>query len=153
MSRSALPTTTIEPAGGKQIRLLIIEDDNVHRMIIRRFATTLGFFIAEANSYESAVAAFDANPFDCITLDLSIRAHSGTDVLCYLRDIGCRIPVLIISGADEGKRSETASFAETMHFTVLHVMKKPLDLHALQQALEKLKTFVHVNGDVHYSLG
>ena len=38
-------------------------------------------------------------------------------------------------------------FAELMNFKVLHVMKKPLDLQALQQALEKLKTFVSINGD------
>lgn len=147
MSRPASPRTRIEPAAQRQIRLLIIEDDNVHRMIIKRFAIALGFDIAEATSYESTVALFDANPFDCVTLDLSIRARSGIDVLCHLRDIGCRVPVLIISGADEGKRSETAQFAELMNFKVLHVMKKPLDLHALQQALEKLKTFVSISGD------
>jgi DNA-binding response OmpR family regulator len=147
MSRPASPKTRFESAERRQVRLLIIEDDNVHRMIIKRFATALGFDIAEATSYESTVALFDTNPFDCITLDLSIRARSGIDVLCHLRDIGQRVPVLIISGADEGKRSETAQFAELMNFKVLHAMKKPLDLHALQQSLEKLKTFVHISAD------
>jgi CheY-like chemotaxis protein len=147
MPRSASPKTRIAAAEQRQVRLLIIEDDNVHRMIIKRFATALGFDIAEAASYESTVASFAAEPFDCVTLDLSIRARSGIDVLRHLRDIGCRIPVLIISGADEAKRSETAQFAELMNFKVLHVMKKPLDLQALQQALEKLKTFVSINGD------
>ncbi len=147
MLKSASPKTKIEAAEQRRVRLLIIEDDNVHRMIIRRFATTLDFDITEANSYERTIAMFDANPFDCITLDLSIRAHSGIDVLCHLRDIGQRVPVLIVSGADEVKRSETAQFAELMNFKVLHVMKKPLDLHALQQALEKLKAFVHIGGE------
>jgi CheY-like chemotaxis protein len=147
MSRTASPKTRIETAERRRIRLLIVEDDNVHRMIIKRFAAALNFDIAEATSYESTVALFDADQFDCITLDLSIRARSGIDVLCHLRDIGRRVPVLIISGADEGKRSDTAQFAELMNFKVLHVMKKPLDIHALQQALEKLKTFVAVSGD------
>ncbi len=147
------PDTKIEAPGRRQVRLLIIEDDNVHRMIIRRFAATLGFDITEANSYESTIARFHTDPVDCITLDLSIRAHSGIDVLCHLRDIGCRVPVLIISGADEGKRSETVQFAELMNFKVLHVMKKPLDLHALQQSLEKLKAFVHINDEGRSSVG
>lgn len=148
MSKPASPKMRIEPAERRQIRLLIIEDDNVHRMIIKRFAAALDFDIAEATSFESTVALFEANAFDCITLDLSIRARSGIDVLCHLRDIGQRVPVLIISGADEGKRSETAQFAELMNFKVLHAMKKPLDLHALQRSLEKLKTFVHISADM-----
>jgi len=148
MSRSAAPKTKAEPAEQRRIRLLIVEDDNVHRMIIKRFAMALDFDIAEATTYESTVELFDSDPFDCITLDLSIRARSGIDVLCHLRDIGRRVPVLIISGADEGKRSDTAQFAELMNFKVLHVMKKPLDLHALQQALEKLKTFVAISTDM-----
>lgn len=149
MSTSALSKTKLETDDQDQIKLLIIEDDNVHRMIIKRFASALGFVIAEASTYESAIALLDDGRFDCITLDLSIRARSGVDVLCHLRKIGCRIPVLIISGANETKRSETAVFAEAMNFTVLHVMKKPLDLHALQEALAKLKTFVHISNDVH----
>lgn len=148
MSRAALSDPHMAFAKQNQIKLLIVEDDNVHRMIIKRFAAALGFAIAEAATYERAIALFDEELFDCITLDLSIRSHSGLDVLCHLRDIGCRVPVLIISGADDGKRSESVLFAQSMHFTVLHVMKKPLDLHALQEALAKLKTFVHINGDI-----
>ncbi len=147
MLSSASPETRAEPAARRRIRLLIIEDDNVHRMIIKRFAAALGFDIAEANSYQGTVALFETQRFDCITLDLSIREHSGIEVLCHLRDIGRRLPVLIVSGADEGKRSDTAQFAELMNFKVLHVMKKPLDLYALQQALEKLKTFVSIGDE------
>jgi CheY-like chemotaxis protein len=148
MSTSAPPTTMVEPTSPELTRLLIIEDDDVHRMIIKRFSLNLGFTVAEADTYERAKAQLDADQIDCITLDLSIRAHSGVDVLCHLRKIGRRIPVLIISGSDEGKRSETAQFAESMNFKVLHVMKKPLDLQALQNALATLKTFVYVNSEV-----
>jgi len=145
MSRMALSNAPADAAEQGRIKLLIIEDDNVHRMIIRRFATALGFDIAEASSYERAVMLFDEQQFDCITLDLSIQNHSGIEVLRYLWSIGRKIPVLIISGADQAKRAETALYAESMKFDILHVVKKPLDLKALQDALAQLKVFIELS--------
>ena len=140
MSRSALRTASAEALNPVKIKLLIIDDDNVHRVIIKRFAKLLDFEIAEAGSYERAVLLIDQESFDCITLDLSLEARDGMDVLRHLWHHGRRVPVLIISGADDAKRSESTMQAELMKFNVLHVVKKPLDLQALRQALTKLKS-------------
>ncbi len=145
MSRMALSNPPAEAAEPGRIKLLIIEDDNVHRMIIRRFAVALGFDVAEASSYERAITLFDEGQFDCITLDLSIESHTGIEVLRYLWGIGRKIPVLIISGADQTKRAETALYAESMKFDILHVVRKPLDLKALQEALRQLKAFIELS--------
>lgn len=145
MSRSALPNFPSNTAEQERIKLLIIEDDNVHRMIIKRFAAALGYDVAEAGSYERAIELFATKQFDCITLDLSIETHSGIEVLKYLWNIGRRIPVLVISGADQAKRAETALYAESMKFDILHVLRKPLDLKSLQDALAQLKLFVELS--------
>jgi CheY-like chemotaxis protein len=139
MSRSALRTANAEALKPGRIKLLIVDDDNVHRVIIKRFAKLLDFEIAEAGSYERAVQLIDQETFDCITLDLSLQAHDGMEVLRYLWHNGRKIPVLIISAADDIKRSESTMQAELMNFNVLHVVKKPLDLQALRQALSQLR--------------
>lgn len=144
LSRSALANPPAAAAGPAAIKLLIIEDDNVHRMIIKRFAAALGFDIAEAGSYENAIMLLDEQKFDCITLDLSIRNHSGLEVLRHLWDTGHKVPAIVISGADEAKRSETTMYADSMQFDILHVMRKPLDLKALQEALAQLKAFIEL---------
>lgn len=149
MSRSALPQTQDDAGKQARIKLLIIEDDHVHRMIIKKFAAALDFDIAEAATYERAIMLFGQGRFDCITLDLSLQSHNGTEVLRHLADIGCKIPVLIISGAEDAQRAETAFYAETMKFDILHVVKKPLDLKALKEALTKLKSFVELYGECH----
>jgi CheY-like chemotaxis protein len=146
MSRSALRTENAEALKPGRIKLLIVDDDNVHRVIIRRFAKLLDFEIAEAGSYESAVLLIGQESFDCITLDLSLQARDGMEVLRYLWHNGRRIPVLIISAADDAKRSESTMQAELMNFNVLHVVKKPLDLQALRQALIQLRLIAEFDG-------
>ena len=145
MSRMASSNAPADAAVHDRIKLLIIEDDNVHRMIIKRFAVALGFDVAEAGTYESAITLFGEQRFDCITLDLSIQSHSGIEVLRYLWDVGRKIPVLIISGADQAKRAEAALYAESMKFDILHVVRKPLDLKALQEALAQLRAFIQLH--------
>ncbi|HTZ00770.1 MAG TPA: response regulator [Xanthobacteraceae bacterium] len=147
MSRSALRTENAEALKPDRIKLLIVDDDNVHRVIIKRFAKILDFDIAEAASFDRAVLLIDQEHFDCITLDLSLDARDGMDVLRHLWHNGRLIPVLIISGADDSKRSESTMQAELMRFNVLHVVKKPLDLQALREALTKLKSIVEFQGD------
>lgn len=146
MSKPELQKASAHPHGHDRTKLLIIEDDTVHRMIIKKSATALGFQISEADSYDRAIALFAHHKFDCITLDLGLPAHSGLDVLRQLWNIRCKIPVLIISGADESDRTQTMGFAEVMNIDVLHIVKKPLDLRALNAALNKLKVHAEING-------
>lgn len=117
-------------------------------MIIKKFAAELGFEIAEADNYELATTLIERHAFDCLTLDLGLQSHTGLDVLRHLWNVGYKVPILIISGADDAKSAETVGFAEFMSFKVLQVMKKPLDLKALKSALGTLKVFSEINGQV-----
>ena len=51
-------------------RLLVIDDDTLHRMVICRVAAKAGYIPAGAPTYEEAAKLAQANTFDCITLDL-----------------------------------------------------------------------------------
>ena len=145
MSGPALLETRVGAVKPHRSKLLIIDDDNVHRMIVRKFAAELHFDVSQAGSLEHAIALLDKEPFDCITLDLSLHAEEGINILRHLWSGGRKIPVLIISGADEEKRAHTTRHAEAMNFQVLHVVKKPLDIKALRQALAELRYFVEIN--------
>jgi len=145
MSGPALLETRVAAVRPHRSKLLIVDDDTVHRMIIKKFAAELEFEVVQAGSFEHAIAFLDREPFDCITLDLSLHADEGIDILRHLWKDGRRMPVLIISGADEERRSHTTRHAEAMNFQVLHVVKKPLDIKALRQALAELRYFVEIN--------
>jgi len=83
------------------LRLLVVDDDNLHRMIICRVASKAGFAPAGAATYEEAVQLSQDNTFDCITLDLSLGEHAGIEILRHLWVIGCKAPIIIVSGCDD----------------------------------------------------
>lgn len=120
-------------------RLLVIDDDHLHRMIICRVAAKAGYVPVAAASYEEAAQLAQDNSFDCITLDLSLGAHAGVELLRHFWVIGCKAPVIIISGADDTVCRETVRVAKSLKFEVVESVPKPVDLSLLRYSLERLK--------------
>jgi two-component system, chemotaxis family, chemotaxis protein CheY len=126
-----------EPA---QPRLLVIDDDTLHRMIICRIAAKAGYSPAGAATYEEAARLMQENSFDCITLDLSIGAYGGSDMLRHLADIGCKAPIIVVSGSDGATCRETVRVAQTLDLDIWETIPKPVDLVLLRFWLDRLKT-------------
>src|ERR1700716_2328326 len=83
------------------VRLLVIEDDPSICRLIEKLGEKAGFTAANARSFEDAARLLRANEFDCITLDLLIGAKTGVAVLRSLADMGCRAPIIVISGSQQ----------------------------------------------------
>jgi ActR/RegA family two-component response regulator len=62
-------------------RLLVIDDDNLHRMIICRAAAKAGYLPAGAASYDEATKLARETAFDGIRLDLSLGNRAGSEML------------------------------------------------------------------------
>ncbi len=120
-------------------RLLVIDDDNLHRMIICRVAAKAGYLPAGAATYDEAVALVREGAFDCITLDLSLGDHAGVELLRHLWVIGCKVPVIIVSGCDDATCGETEKVAESLKVNVWESIPKPVDLAVLRESLDRLK--------------
>jgi two-component system, chemotaxis family, chemotaxis protein CheY len=120
-------------------RLLVIDDDNLHRMIICRAAAKAGYLPAGAATYDEAVKLAQETAFDCITLDLSLGERAGVDMLRHLWVIGCKAPVIIISGCDNETCNESAKVAESLKLNVWESIPKPVNLATLRASLDRLK--------------
>jgi two-component system chemotaxis response regulator CheY len=120
-------------------RLLVIDDDNLHRMIICRAAAKAGYLPAGAATYEEAVKLAQQTAFDCITLDLSLGEHAGVDMLRHLWVIGCKAPIIIVSGCDDQTCDESVKVAESLKLNVWESIPKPVNLATLRDSLERLK--------------
>jgi|SRR5579862_6675314 len=120
-------------------RLLVIDDDNLHRMIICRAAAKAGYLPAGAATYDEAVKLFQGAAFDCITLDLSLGEHAGVEMLRYFWVIGCELPIITISGGDDATRSERGRIAQSLKLNIWESMAKPVDISVLRASLERLK--------------
>jgi two-component system, chemotaxis family, chemotaxis protein CheY len=120
-------------------RLLVIDDNHLHRLIICRVAAKVGYVTVEAEGYEEAAKLLGEGEFDCITLDLSLGAHAGVEMLRHLWKIGCKVPIIIISGCGLAVAQETAHFARSLRLNVRESVPKPVDLGLLRYSLERLR--------------
>ena len=87
-------------------RILVVEDEPQLRGILRLYLEREGHRVTDAGDGASALAAFDADPFDLVILDLMLPGMQGETVLEALRDAG-QVPVLITSA----KRSDADRIA------------------------------------------
>jgi len=121
------------------LRLLVIDDDDLHRMIICRTGAKAGFVPAGSDSYEEAADLVQHTAFDCITLDLSLGEHAGVEMLRHLWTIGSKVPVIIVSGCDDATCRETLSVAKSLNLNIWEAVHKPVDLAMLRESLERLR--------------
>ena len=120
-------------------RLLVIDDDKLHRMIICRAADKAGYAPAGAATYEEAQKFTQDTAYDCIALDLSLGPHAGVEILHHLRSIGCKAPIIIISACDSATSAETMKLARSLNLQVCETIPKPVDLAVLHSWLGRLK--------------
>jgi two-component system, chemotaxis family, chemotaxis protein CheY len=120
-------------------RLIVIDDDNLHRMIICRVAAKAGYAPAGAATYDEAAKLLQENSFDCMTLDLSLGQHAGVELLRHAWVLGRKMPIIIISGSDDSSWREAIKVAESLKLNVWQAIPKPVDLGVLRHWLERLK--------------
>jgi DNA-binding response OmpR family regulator len=120
-------------------RLLVIDDDHLHRLIICRVAAKTGYVASEAASYEEAARFVQETTFDCITLDLSLGPHAGVELLRHLWVIKCKVPIIIISGSDDATCKETMRVGKSLNLNIWEWIPKPVDLSVLRHSLEQLR--------------
>jgi CheY-like chemotaxis protein len=120
-------------------RLLIVDDDRVHRMVISRIARQAGYEVDEAATYEAALRLMGEGSHACVTLDLSLGEHGGLDVLQHLAQIGFAAPIIVVSGSDDTVRQEALIVAQRLGVNVCGAFGKPMNLSHLRILLSEIR--------------
>jgi DNA-binding response OmpR family regulator len=85
-------------------RVLVVDDDDAVRLLVRRALEREGLRVEEAPDAARALQAFETTPWDLVVLDVSLPDLSGLDLLRQLRVVG-DVPVIMLSGrGDEADR-------------------------------------------------
>ncbi|RMF77361.1 MAG: response regulator, partial [Nitrospirae bacterium] len=85
---------------GEGRRILLVDDEPVVREVGRRILERLGFSVVTAADGEEAVATYrrEEGAFDCLLVDLTMPGIGGREVVALLRESGCQVPILLVSG-------------------------------------------------------
>jgi len=90
----------------KLMRVLIIDDDQVDRIAVKRALKNMGKVeFIEADNANSAIAILtdlynnpENSPLDCIFLDYWLPDYDGLEVINILQKMGIRLPLVVLTG-------------------------------------------------------
>ncbi|HZJ01032.1 MAG TPA: ATP-binding protein [Gemmatimonadaceae bacterium] len=82
------------------LKILVVDDDDVDRMAVRRAlkASGLEASVTEAENAESALSRLAKEHFDCTLLDYRMPGSDGLDVVRLARDKGILVPFIMLTG-------------------------------------------------------
>ncbi len=84
--------------------MLVVDDDDAVRLLVRRALEREGLRVEEAPDAARAAEAFERSAWDLVVLDVSLPDLNGLDVLTRLRTAS-DVPVIMLSGrAEEADR-------------------------------------------------
>jgi EAL domain-containing protein (putative c-di-GMP-specific phosphodiesterase class I) len=117
-------------------RLLVVDDDLVQRTIIGKLGAKLGYDAVVAETFEIASELLRTQPFDIMTLDLSLGERDGIELLRLIADLKLNsMPVVIISGCEERILNSTKRVAQALDLSLTRCLTKPLNLDQVRDAL------------------
>ncbi|NJM87462.1 MAG: hybrid sensor histidine kinase/response regulator [Hydrococcus sp. RU_2_2] len=82
------------------LKVLIVDDDEVDRMAVRRALKTAGLTLEISEAYDCAmaIAKLQDNHFDCAFIDYRLPDKDGLALVQELRDNGIKIPLIVLTG-------------------------------------------------------
>jgi CheY-like chemotaxis protein len=88
---------------GMRARVLVVDDDQVDRMAVRRHLAGAPGEIAveEAEGVLAAIDRLTSEPFDCVVLDYNLPDGDGLTFLRGLRSAGVEVPVVMLTGQED----------------------------------------------------
>jgi FixJ family two-component response regulator len=113
--------------------IAVVEDDADERVALGRVLHASGFDVKSYASAEDYLASEETEPL-CLLLDLQLGSTSGLDLLRGLRTGGSTLPIIILTGSDDGhSRSEAEQLGCTAY------LRKPFEGRSLVTLLRTLQ--------------
>jgi len=113
-------------------RVFIIDDDMPVRDALSLLLSLRGYQTTVFANAADFLAAYRPVWHGCLVIDIRMPGMNGLELQQQLREIGCDIPVVIITGHGDVASARQAFRAEAIDF-----LEKPLDERRLVQAIEE----------------
>jgi len=122
------------------MKILLLEDDIVFSEIIEDYLKSLNYVVYPVFDYDTAEEFIYDNKYDLLLLDINIPGGNGLDLLEKLRNIGYRIPSIIITSFTNVEEIERAYDIGCDDY-----IKKPFELKELRARIKYLENIHKIN--------
>lgn len=122
----------------RRLRVLVVEDDEINRIICECYLTALGHEAVSAPDGEQALALLHQRrePLDAVLMDISLPGISGPEVAVQLRQLDngrwANLPIVAMSA-----HVRCASFSSDIDAEMAAFLQKPFDKRALAATLDQ----------------
>ncbi len=112
--------------------VLIVDDDEAHRLMLTTLMAESGYRVKEADDGSSAVALIRVHPVDLILMDMRMRKMDGIEATREIHQYNPAIPIIIMTAY-----SSIPTAVEALKSGAFDYVTKPLDFEALKFVMER----------------
>lgn len=112
--------------------VFIVEDDQAVRDALALSLGLKGYAVRVFADAESLLAAYRPEYRGCLLIDIRMPGMDGLALQRRLREMGCEIPVVIVTGHGDIEAAREAFRAQAVDF-----LEKPIDRGRLMSAIEE----------------
>jgi len=116
--------------------ILIIDDDDQFRTMLRKLIERSGYEVIDASSGKEGIKLYRENPADLIITDLIMPDKDGIETIQELKQIFPDVKIIAISGGGRLGANDYLNVAQILG--AKRTMTKPINLPELLNAIEEL---------------
>jgi two-component system response regulator HydG len=113
-------------------RILVVDDEQSHRIMLKAVLTKEGYDISEADDGISAVKAVESESFDLILMDIRMTDMDGIEAMGQIKKMSPSIPIIMMTAYASIKTA-----VEALKSGAYDYLTKPLDIDELKILVKK----------------
>ncbi|MCE1189428.1 MAG: sigma-54 dependent transcriptional regulator [Ignavibacteria bacterium] len=125
------------------MRILIIDDDNLVCLSLKRVLSKFGYDVSVCMEAANAFQSIDLHQPDIILLDIYLTTHDGLELLRDIQKQYYHIPVIMITGYSDVQIAVRAMKSGAYDFLL-----KPIDLEQLKVVLNRVEIQLGLKNEV-----
>ena len=122
--------------------ILVVDDDDAHRTMLKTLIGGWGYAISQANDGSVAIDLVREKPFDLILMDIRMLKVSGLEALDEIKQINPAIPVIIMTAYSSIDPAVAAIKKGAFDY-----LTKPLDFERLKLIMERAMEHVSLKAE------
>ena len=115
-------------------RILLVDDDDLLRRMLRLTLEKMGHEIVEARNGKEAVSLFKQAPPDLVLLDLIMPEQEGLETIEQLKSLHPGVKIIAMSGGGFARATDYLKIAKLMGAN--HVLSKPFSSEQMARSIE-----------------
>ncbi len=117
-------------------RILIIDDDNEFRKMLKLSISKAGHEVVEASNGRDGLRAYQAERFDLVVTDIFMPVQEGIETIFKLKEFDTNVQIIAISGGGSHQNFEYLN--NSSDFGVQKTFQKPFAMPAFLDAIQEV---------------